>query len=330
LPLERFKTALFFLMEPIPSFPLVSVICLCYNQVRFVKESLESVFSQTHPCFELIVVDDASTDGSQEVIQAFLSRHAPHVRFISNRENLGNCRSFNLALAHSSGTYLIDLAADDLLLPGRIEKQVAFFQTLPPQAGVVFSNTWLINEAGETMGQHFQPGQEVPSGDLYALLLARYLISPPTMMIRREVLEELGGYDESLAYEDFDFWVRSSRNWEYHYLPEITTQKRLHLHSLSRRFQSRHYPTMEQSTLRVCQKAYQLNRTPAEHQALIQRVRYQLWQALLTAQFETTLGYGKLLKELNGLDPLSLVFLYLARLKCNLWPLYRYYLSYKA
>src|SRR6187455_35784 len=101
--------------------PLVSVICLCYNQASFVREAVLSVIHQTYRDIELIIIDDASTDNSVEVISDVLKSH-PSIKFIPLKKNVGNCKAFNMGYRLSRGQYLIDLAADDVLLPARIER----------------------------------------------------------------------------------------------------------------------------------------------------------------------------------------------------------------
>ena len=205
--------------------PLVSVICLCYNHVKYVKEALNSVIRQSYNHIELIIVDDGSIDGSQREIEKWLENH-PTIPFVNLQQNIGNTRAFNLGLKLAKGEYVIDLAADDILVLNRIEKQVDFFAIQKSEVGVVYTDAIYVDESGEALGDHFQ-GDMIPyEGDVYHKLIDTYFIPPPTMMMRMSVLKELNGYDEMLVYEDFDFWIRSSRNWEYAYQPEKLTQIR--------------------------------------------------------------------------------------------------------
>ena len=105
--------------------PWVSVICTAYNHEDFIDEALQSVVSQDYPNVELIVIDNASTDATAGRISAFIAHH-PTIQFIQNRENLGLNRAFNQGLTRAGGRYVIDLSADDVLLPNRIRKQVCF------------------------------------------------------------------------------------------------------------------------------------------------------------------------------------------------------------
>jgi len=114
------------------------------------------------------------------------------------------------------------------------------------------------------------------------------------MMIRRSVLERLGGYDESLAYEDFDFWMRSSREWKFCYTAEALVKKRMLKDSMSKD-QFRRKSIQMVSTYRVCEKILQLNRAVDETKALSKRIGYEMRQAALLREWGLALSYFKLL-----------------------------------
>jgi len=293
------------------NFPLVSVICLCHNQAPYVRQALDSVLAQTYPALELLVVDDASTDGSRAVIQEFLAVH-PTVQAIFFDENQGNCRAFNHAFYQSHGEFILDIAADDVLLPERIARQVTGFQTAGERAGVLFHNARYIDENSNPLGTYFPIDDRsrsripVPEGDLFTALLRYRPVCSPTMFIRRAVLDELGGYDETLAYEDFDFWIRSSRNWLYAYQDEVLTEKRVRSDSLGGRLY-RFRNDLLPSAYLVCQKADALVRTPNERAALDFRLRYFLRQCWYAGHFELAGAFADLLQKTDQLTRLVLL-----------------------
>jgi len=129
--------------------------------------------------------------------------------------------------------------------------------------------------------------------------LSRYFICAPTMMIRKKVLDELNGYDEDLAYEDFDFWIRSSRKYKYCFSDQLLVKKRIVEGSLSTRQYIRNSKILE-STFKVCLKAEKLNRNLAEDRALTRRVVYECRQALLSGNFGMALKFAWLLDRLPG------------------------------
>lgn len=256
--------------------PLVTVICLCYNHSKFVQEAIESVLTQTYPFVQLIVVDDASTDESATIIRQLVVQH-PAIEFLSLPQNLGNCKAFNKGLSLAKGEYIIDFAADDVLLPNRIDAGVKTLQNAGPDYGVHFSDAEWIDEAGKHLYFHSDrfPHITIPQGDVYKELISRYFICPPTMMFTQEVINSLGGYDESLTYEDFDFWIRSSRKFNYVYAPQVLVKKRLTSTAMANR-QFKLLNKHSRTTFRVCKKIMELNRSNDEQRALNQRIYYEI------------------------------------------------------
>ncbi|MEO9483761.1 MAG: glycosyltransferase [Ekhidna sp.] len=280
--------------------PLVSVVCLCHNHLSYLREAIRSVLTQSYPTVELIVVDDGSTDGSKEMIKAFIKNK--NIQYIDIPSPIGNCAAFNLGFKKTKGDYIIDLAADDLLFPERILKGVNTF--LNSNAGVTFCDVLNVDENGVELGTHFKRShagelqEAVPEGDVYIDLIKRYFISPPGMMMKREVLEKLNGYDESLSYEDFDFWIRSSREWTYAFTDEVLVQKKRVSGSLSQqqfRFKSRH----QQTTLKVCQKIKELNESNEENSALRMRCLYEIKQCFKQGNWKLILGFFRLITKSN-------------------------------
>ncbi|MEM0938893.1 MAG: glycosyltransferase [Bacteroidota bacterium] len=255
--------------------PLVSVICLCHNHSQFVSVAIQSVFDQTHPDVELIIVDDGSIDGSKNQIEKEIT--GQEISFINIENPLGNCKAFNLGLKKSSGSYIIDLAADDVLLPKRIEEGLKTFHT--KKIGIEFCNVLNIDDEEHELGRHFSEKSYIPEGDIYVDLIKKYLISSPGMMIKREVLESLNGYDEELSYEDFDFWIRSSKQYHYGYTNKTLVKKRNIPGSLSKK-QFKFLTKHQKSTLRVCQKIRALNQSKKENIALRNRCLYEVRQCL--------------------------------------------------
>jgi glycosyltransferase involved in cell wall biosynthesis len=311
--------------------PLVTVICTTYNHEKYVEETLYSVINQTYLNIELIIVDNASTDATLQKVESFCERY-PHVRRITNAWNKGLCAAFNQGFSLSGGNYVIDLSADDVLLPERIERQVSYFETLPERYGVIFSNARYIDRDSRPLRVHYgideygKTFEQIPTGDVYRDVLENYFICTPTMMIRRWVIEELGGYDESLCYEDFDFWVRSAVLCEYAYQDEVLTHKRLLAKSLSSQV---YQPgsNMLKSTYSVCNKAYDLNRNQEEFDALARRIRTFIRKCFYAHEFELAIRFRKLLNYIEDPDPATEFIILLCRLRLPVNRLYRLYIN---
>ncbi len=289
-----------------PSFPLVSIVCTCYNQRDFVTEALRSVLDQTYPTIELIVINDCSSDESATTISDFLKPY-PEVLFINNKTRLGLCKNFNQGFHISKGDYLVDLSGDDILSSTKIERQVNYFENLPKEYGVIYSNAELIDMSGKVLGLAYpvdssnRANIHPPEGDVYLDLIKQHAIATQTMLMRRATLEELGGYDERLAYEDFDFWIRSSRNWKYAYQNEILMKIRKLPGSLSTKQYNRNDEQLR-STYEVCRKIKSLNKTSQENRALIERLKYEIKHAVLAEKRDEAKLFIELLNELQPLS----------------------------
>ena len=310
---------------PTTNHPLVSVICLCYNQAAYVQQALQSVLSQTYSAIELIIADDASTDGSRAIIERFAQDH-PHIQLVLNDSNQGNCRTLNKALALAKGKYVIDLAADDVLFNDRIEKQVAVFEQQGESCALVYSNACLINEKGIEIGKYFATNhhgkaiRQVPTGEVYERLLWDDFICPPTTMFRKAILDQLGGYDETLSYEDFDCWIRMARDHTFAYLDDITMLRRVVKNSWGQK------PKIHlASSFAICQKAFKLNRNQAENHALSIRIRYFIRQCWLLHQFELANDFGTLLRKVDSIDWFTKMVLVACQYRLPIRPLHVLY-----
>ncbi|WP_109831610.1 glycosyltransferase [Reichenbachiella versicolor] len=298
--------------------PLVSIICLCYNQAQFVQRTLESVFNQEYSNLQVIVVDDCSSDNSQEIIKKVLQDKSD-IPFLALNQNVGNTKAFNKGLELAKGKYVIDLACDDILYSDKISKQVAFFENQSNQVGLIYSDVRFVDESINELGWHFQ-GQSfrLPySGEVYEKVIDTFFIPPQSVMIKREVFEELGGYDESLAYEDFDLWVRASRHWYIAYQGEVLMDVIKHEGSLSNKL---YEPNDQQlhSTYKICLKIKDLNRTPSENDALVRRLKYEIRHAVFSANHYEAELMGNLLSEIKGLSFSTHILLFVNKLRVNL------------
>lgn len=265
---------------------IVTVICLCYNHENFIMESLLSVSYQDYPFIELIIIDDCSTDNSKNIIQNWLIDH-PKAKFIANKTNLGNTKSFNKALKLAQGDYIIDLAADDVLMSNCISLQIeAFKKSTFTNLGIVYGNAELITEKGKFDSYYFPVDQykkaikKKQTGEIYLSVLSGVdSICSVSSMVKKSIYDSLKGYDERLAYEDLDFWIRSSRLYEFDFIDEILIKKRISTNSLTNSFYDNRksgFRKMNLSTYLILKKAIHLNRTKKEDLAVQKRVHHEM------------------------------------------------------
>lgn len=306
--------------------PLVTIIAICYNHEQFIEECLQSIINQTYKNIELIIVDDFSVDKSREIMLIFSQKNIG-INCIFNKYNVGNCRSFNQALKIAKGKYIIDLSTDDVLKPNKIEEQVKKFEE-SEDIGIVFSDAEYIDEYSNWLGIFYKKNQRIPEGNIYEEILKKSFIMPSSMMIRKSILDKLGGYDENLSYEDFDFWVRSSRRYDYAYVPQILVQQRILNGSHSTKFTQKHN-ILTPSTVQVCEKALLLNETESENQALIIRLKVVLRQCVFTENYNSGKQVLLLLNKLKGNSWDTRFFQLLNATKIPLNCLYLKYIAFR-
>lgn len=190
--------------------PTVSVVIPCYNQGRYLDEAVASVLAQTFRDFEIIVIDDGSTD--EETIRLFSSYSRPGTRVIRT-PNQGLAEARNTGIREARGKYILPLDADDRIAPGYLEKAVAVLDTRP-KTGIVYC-------LAETFGAR-QGLWPAPEYSLKRMLLGNIIFC--SALFRREDWEEVGGYNRNMAvgWEDWDFWLSLiERGREVFRIPEV-------------------------------------------------------------------------------------------------------------
>lgn len=279
--------------------PLVSVLCLCYNHAKFVRESLNSILKQSYKNIEIVIVNDKSSDNSNQVIEKWISNSSFKVTYINNSTNIGHTKSFNKALALSKGKYIVDLAADDTLTPNCLDNHINNFNSYPEsnKIGISYSNVETINELGKHLKYHFKidnNGKAIAkpkSGNIYSELLNSYYLNPTGMCVKKEVFEFLNGYDESLDYEDFDFWIRSSFVYDYIFCDTVGVQKRIldSSHSSQAMTNKKKQLKKDKSTYIVCKKAFLQNNSLEHHKAFLTRAIHEF--KIVTKRYHLLLSF---------------------------------------
>lgn len=203
--------------------PLVSIVAACYNHARFLRETLDSIAAQTYPNIELIITDDGSKDDSISIIGKWMQANPQaNATLIANPQNEGICKTFNKGLQQSQGKYFQVIACDDVMLPHKIETQVAALEAASLDICMVHSDARVMNENSQTIHDSFWDfwDFQIPTAPtLLEQLIEQNTILAPSVLLRREVVVAEGGYDEALCYEDWDLWLRLARKYTFLKLP---------------------------------------------------------------------------------------------------------------
>jgi len=198
--------------------PLISVIIPTCNRVTFVCEAIDSVLAQTEKDFELIVVDDGSTDATAATVESYGER----VRYLF-QSNAGASAARNCGIKNARGKLITFLDSDDLWLPKKLARQMAWMNAHPEIMLCYTDEIWIRH--GVRVNQkkiHAKAG-----GWIYPLCLPRCIISPSSVLVRRELFEAVGVFDEQLPIcEDYDLWLRVASRFEVGFLAEPLIVKR--------------------------------------------------------------------------------------------------------
>jgi len=202
--------------------PLLSVLMPVYNAEKFLLEAVESILNQTFKDFELVIVDDGSTDSSVDIVRSFSD---PRIRLYKNEKNLGISATLNRGIDLAEADLIARMDADDICYPERLQRQYDFIQSHPD--GSLYS-CWAMEVDEKRMPiktEHLNPNHYY-----YNLTFACWIYHP-TMVYRRKDILSIGGY--SLTYsEDFDLAWRLSRRFKMYHLPEVLLEYRHSGHSL--------------------------------------------------------------------------------------------------
>jgi glycosyltransferase involved in cell wall biosynthesis len=202
--------------------PLISGVMIFFNAEKFIEEAIASVFAQTYDNWELLLVDDGSTDNSTAIAKKYAEKYPEKVRYLEhpNHQNLAKSVSRNLGMSKAKGEYIAFLDADDIWLPPKLEKQLAILQSYP-EAGMVYGPTqmwfsWTGNPEDMTRDRYrklgVKPDTLIQPPKLLPLFLRAKAETPGTcgVLIKREVIEAVGGHEESFRsmYEDQAFFAK--------------------------------------------------------------------------------------------------------------------------
>ncbi|WP_119069680.1 glycosyltransferase family 2 protein [Aggregatilinea lenta] len=208
---------------PDPQSPTITVLMAVHNGAATLREALDGILAQTLADFEVVVVDDASTDATPELLRA-AAEADPRVRIVRNAENLGLTRSLNRGWDLAQGRYIARMDADDVALPERFARQVALLDA-QPEVGVC--GTWI-----ETIGDPAGDVWDFPADDaaIRSRLIFENVMPHSTVMFRRAAFDDAGlRYDPAFtAAQDYDLWVRAAPLVRFANVPEVLLHYRVH------------------------------------------------------------------------------------------------------
>jgi glycosyltransferase involved in cell wall biosynthesis len=199
--------------------PTINVIIHTYNNERFIGETIESVLSQTYKDYEIIVVDDGSTDNTRDALLPYMGKIRYHYK-----ENSGIASAKNAGIRLSKAKYIAFFDHDDLWDPDKLKIQMEYFNK-NPQVGLVYSKYTSFKD-GKNLRTKPKKGY---SGWIFAKLLSKSIIQTSTVMVKKECLDAIGLFDESFALADeYDLFLRIAREFQCGFVDKELTKYRVH------------------------------------------------------------------------------------------------------
>lgn len=248
-----------------PNSPGVSVIIPTRNRKHFLRRALDSLLQQNYPNLEIIVVDDGSTDGTDELI----AEYGNQIRYFHFEVNQGPSAARNYAFEHSKNPYIAFLDSDDYWAPNRLSTLMSAWKEAPESCGIIANDISLFDDED----RHFAPKRlsDLKSGPITTeQLLLRNRFAPSAAMMSREAYQRCGGFDDCLlASEDRDLWIRVSQHYSIYFIAKPLTLMRKHPANISKEASR-----MQTSILAMLRKSYR--------RAVLPRWRIDLWLKALS------------------------------------------------
>jgi len=209
--------------------PTVSVIIPTYNRAHLVGRAIKSVLEQTYQDFELIVIDDASTDNTEEVVKSF---NDERIKYLKHDENKGGAAARNTGIKVARGEYIAFQDSDDEWFSQKLEKQMKVFEAASPEVGVVYTGFWRI----ESNKKIYIPSEKVArkEGNIHAELLRGNFVDTPTAVVKKDCFAKVGIFDERLPrLQDWELFIRISKDYHFKCVDEPLLISYYQPHSIS-------------------------------------------------------------------------------------------------
>ena len=284
--------------------PKVSVLVLCFNHERFLLECLDSIRAQSCADYELIIADDASTDGSQPLIQRWIDANWPGALFVRHDQNAGVCATLAELMRHARGQYISMVATDDVWEPDRLRTLLSAIEA-QPQAAVAYSDAAQMDETGKFLPETFMQAhgyrdRKPPAGRIFSALADGNFIPAMATVIRRSAIDAVGGYDPTLSYEDYDMWLKLADQYDFCFVDQLTARYRIVATSMVRTLFERPSAAHSRTVIRIVdhwidskrlsenqRRLWALRRLDASYSLFVQNQHdagHQLWASAVRAR----------------------------------------------
>jgi glycosyltransferase involved in cell wall biosynthesis len=301
--------------------PLVSIITIFLNAEMFIQEAIDSAIAQTYDCWELLLADDGSSDGSTRIAQQYAERYPNRIRYLEHdhHRNLGMSASRNIGIKHAKGKYISFLDADDLWLPDKLTQQVSILESQSETTFLCSPAKWWYGwtENEEDRQRDFvqkwkiQLNAVVQPPDLLLLFLQDDWASLCDLLVRREAIEQIGGYEASFRgmYEDQVFHAKlclqfpafvTSQCWYWYRQHPTACTALSHQAKQMRGSRAKFLNWLEAYLTQQGSK-----HTEVWHSEVWQIVQQEIWPFRHPFLFRVSVRWQMLLRAIQGLGPVG-------------------------
>lgn len=266
--------------------PLVSIILPAYNCEKFIRKTIHSLINQTYSNFELLVINDGSTDATTSIIQSFKDTR---IQLIQNEKNKGLIYTLNKGIELSKGKYIARIDADDICLPERLQKQVNWLEE-NTQIAIVATQILLIDEQDEATGNWLLDMQNTTANQIKKAMLWQNCIAHPTVLFRSEIIKKYQYSNNQKHSEDYDLWLQIlADGFIIEKVPEQLVKYRVHSNSVTGAINRKRNPFFIQYNTK---RKFLLGR--------FQQLKWGLFETkiLFTMLYDEMMGIGKVIKTL--------------------------------
>lgn len=277
---------------------LVSIVVLTYQHERYIKDCIMGILSQTYSNIEVLFLDDASTDATLHIIDEHmceLEERCTHVEVIKHSHNLGNIsHNANEVLKRCQGSYVYLGSGDDVIAASYVRDMVEYLElnencVLAYCNGYIISDDWHFGK-DNPVEMIYQKHQPLRPDETFKFLLKENYISAATVMIRRNVYEKYGYYDENIKYEDYDMWLRLARYERFGYIDKKLVYYRESVTGLSNVYTSRKFVFMYKERAKVLKKHLQYIEEKERNIFMFAFVKHQMFYALERKHYGIAFG----------------------------------------
>ena len=191
--------------------PLISIICVSMNHEKYIEQGVNSFIKQTYPNIEFLYLDNYSIDNTFEIAASLFTASKRPYQLFKRERSYNLSENFNYLISKASGAYFCLISCDDWMMPEYIDTMVKQYEQ-KPQRGLLYSNGWYYYEDTDSYAP--AANKKFISGKIFDHIFLYGVLFPPGIMIKKDIFDKVGLYDETIPIEDYDMWLRVAKDYQ--------------------------------------------------------------------------------------------------------------------